>query len=55
MNKPLHIVVSISTTDYIIVLDKYVPATKEQRDFLFRKMKEAGYEWDATKKQLKKL
>ena len=43
------------TEDYIIVLDKYVPATKEQRDFLFRKMKEAGYEWDAEKKELKKI
>lgn len=25
------------------------PATKEQRDLLFQKMKEAGYEWDAEK------
>ena len=25
------------------------PATKEQRDLLFKKMKEAGYEWDAEK------
>ena len=31
-----------------------VPATKEQRDLLFAKMKEAGYEWDADKKELKK-
>ena len=31
------------------------PATKEQRDLLFRKMKEAGYEWDAEHKQLKKI
>jgi len=31
------------------------PATKEQRDFLFQKMKEAGYEWDADKKKLKKI
>ena len=31
------------------------PATKEQRDLLFQKMKEAGYEWDAEKKQLKKI
>jgi ribosomal protein S18 acetylase RimI-like enzyme len=31
------------------------PATKEQRDFLFQKMKEAGYEWDAEKKELKKI
>lgn len=30
-----------------------VPATKEQRDLLFQKMKEAGYEWDAEKKELK--
>ena len=29
------------------------PATKEQRDLLFKKMKEAGYEWDAEKKELK--
>lgn len=26
------------------------PATKEQRDLLFQKMKESGYEWDANKK-----
>lgn len=32
-----------------------VPATKEQRDLLFSKMKEAGYEWDAGKKELKKI
>jgi hypothetical protein len=31
------------------------PATKEQRDYLFQKMKEAGYEWDAKKKELKKI
>ena len=31
------------------------PATKEQRDLLFAKMKEAGYEWDAEKKELKKI
>ena len=31
------------------------PATKEQRDFLFQKMKEAGYEWDTEKKELKKV
>ena len=30
------------------------PATKEQRDLLFQKMKEAGYMWDAEKKELKK-
>ena len=31
------------------------PATKEQRDLLFQKMKEAAYEWDAEKKKLKKI
>lgn len=36
-------------------LDDITPATKEQRDFLFSKMKEAGYEWDSEKKELKKI
>ena len=31
------------------------PATKEQCDLLFQKMKEAGYEWDDNKKELKKV
>ena len=31
------------------------PATKEQRDLLFQKMHEAGYEWDDGKKELKKI
>ena len=31
------------------------PATKEQRELLFQKMKESGYEWDAEKKELKLL
>lgn len=31
------------------------PATKEQRDLLFQKMKEAGFEWDIEKKELKKI
>ena len=34
---------------------KVYPATKEQRDLLFKKMHEAGYEWDAEKKELKKI
>ena len=34
---------------------KIHPATKEQRDLLFQKMKEAGYEWDAEKKELNKI
>lgn len=31
------------------------PATKEQRDLLFQKMKEAGLEWDAENKELKSV
>ena len=31
------------------------PATKEQRDRLFAKLREAGYEWDADKKELRKI
>ena len=31
------------------------PATKEWRDLLFQKMKGAGYEWNAEKKELKKI
>lgn len=33
----------------------YYPATKEQRDTLMKAMNDAGYEWDADKKELKKL
>ena len=35
--------------------DDLIPATKEQRNLLFAKMKEAGYEWDAEKLELKKI
>ena len=35
--------------------NKVYPATKEQRDLLFKKMKEAGYEFDFEKKELKKI
>ena len=31
------------------------PAAKEQRDLLFQKMHEAGYEWDADRKELRKI
>lgn len=32
----------------------FKPATKEDRELLFRKIKEAGYKWDADKKELLK-
>ena len=31
------------------------PATEEQRELLFKKMREAGYEWDSKKKVLRKI
>ena len=31
------------------------PSTKEQRDLLLKKMKEEGYEWNAEKKELRKI
>lgn len=34
--------------------EKTYPATKEQRDLFFSKMKEAGWEWDSKNKELKK-
>jgi len=36
-------------------VEGFYPATKEQRTELFLKMHEAGYEWDAEKKELKKI
>lgn len=35
--------------------DGIKPATKEQQDLLFAKIKAAGYEWDSEKKELKKI
>jgi len=40
---------------YWYYIDELNPATKEQRDLLFQKMKDAGYEWDAEKKELRKI
>lgn len=41
--------------EYHIKSEGLRPATKEQHDLLFQKMKEAGYEWDDEKKELKKI
>ena len=38
-----------------LMCSKITPVTKEQRSLLFAKMKEAGYQWDAEKKELKKI
>ncbi len=46
----------IGKNECFCLIDAVVnPATKEQRDLLFRKMKEAGCEWDSEKKELKKI
>ena len=37
------------------VIEDTCPATKEQRNTLFKKIKEEGYEWDTEKKELKKI
>lgn len=36
-------------------VDKAMPATKEQRGLIFDKMKEAGYQWNPDKKELRKI
>jgi len=38
-----------------LMCSKITPSTKEQRDLLFQKMKEADYEWDVEKKELNKI
>lgn len=43
------------TNKHWLISNYACPATKEQRDLLFRKIKEYGYEWDEDKKELKKL
>lgn len=39
----------------LITGNKIYPATKEQRDLLFQKIKEAGYKWNTETKILKKI
>lgn len=50
---------SFMEEDYDLMTIKYskevYPATKEQRDTLMKAMADAGYEWDAEKKELKLL
>ena len=44
----------IDTDSYMSTGSKIHPASDEQRDLLFQKMKDAGYKWYAEKKELKK-
>jgi len=43
------------TDDWCDCGENVHPATKEQRDFLFFKIKEAGYKWDKENKELKNI
>ena len=47
--------IQVTSESWSLGIDKAMPATKEQRELLFQKMKEAGYEWDSEKKELKKM
>lgn len=63
----VHCAYDSSTNDFFEDVDSYHcvtsecdekgihPATKEQRNLLFQKMKDAGYEWDSEKNELKKI
>ena len=44
-----------NTKDCIITLDKYIPATKSQRDTLMNAMTKAGWQFNFEKKELKLL
>ena len=47
---------SKEVTDTLLTTrNKIYPATKEQRDILFQKMKEAGYEWSDKDRKLIKI
>ena len=47
---------SKEVTDKLLTTrNKICPATKEQRDILFHKMEEAGYEWDSQSKQILRI
>ena len=42
----------IEASNFIFTDSPVHPATKEERDLLFKKMQESGYIWDANKKEL---
>ena len=48
-------VIFIKASNFTFTDSPVHPATKEERDFLFQRMKEAGYKWDAENKQIIKL
>ena len=44
-----------SANGQIVIPNDTCPATKDEQTILFAMLKEAGYEWDADKKELKKI
>ena len=50
----IHQDLTINDAAFTLLSDAITLATKEQRDLLFSKMKEAGYEWDAINKLVTK-
>lgn len=46
---------NVATDSLIGIPNDVCPANRVQRSILFQKMEEAGYEWDAEKKELKKI
>ena len=44
-----------NTKDCVITTDKYIPATKEQRDKLEKAMTDAGYRWNSDEKKMEKI
>ena len=50
----IHNDLTINDSAFSLLINSIYPTTKEQRDLLFQKIHEAGYEWDSEKKELKK-
>lgn len=46
---------NVATDGLISIPNDACPATKDEQTILFARMKEAGYEWNAEKKELKKV
>ena len=46
--------ITVNDAAFSLLASCIIPATKKQRDLLFQKMGEAGYEWDPKKLKLKK-
>lgn len=46
---------NVATDDLLSIPNDVCPATKDEQTILFARMKEAGYVWDANKKESKKI